>query len=209
MLFEGLLSIIAPREDENKQQHVATDASSEGAGFEAVAEGAGPLLVDYPKWEEVYEPPHEPRGSVIFVDDLLFNLGWFVRLVRKWLPDVAAYGTTEQFDPVKLYALKKYDVIIADVILPKLRATAWLEPYRDFLLENNIAIVFTSALPEDDFWTVAAMDGWDPSELCYYIEKPWSRERFVEIIRECLERSHRHNAPSESDPRRGGPAGSP
>ena len=153
--------------------------------------GTTPITEDVPirtLWVEKYEPEGmAPEGAIIFVDDFVFNLGWFVRLVRKWLPNVAAYGTLFQFDPVLVYNHQPFDVLIADVILPKQRATIWLRPYKEFLLDHGIATVFTSSLPEKDFWTVASVDGWQKEELCYYIEKPWDRDRFVEIIKHCLE----------------------
>ena len=136
-------------------------------------------------WFYQYVPPHAV-GRVGLLDINLVNQAWFVKIIKDNLPRVAAYTTFEK-PPIDCL-LSDIDVFVTEVVLPRERATRWLAPYRHLLARHKIAVVFTSQVPMKEFCTVAKLDGWQPSDYCHFLEKPWDVPTLLEVIRSCLKR---------------------
>ena len=139
-------------------------------------------------WFYAYEPEN-PVGRVALLDLNAVNLVWFVQLIKRNLPRLAAYSTYKKVDPAKV--LPEIDVFVTEVVLPKQRATIWLKPYQDLFGSDKTALIFTSMVPEKEFCTVAKLDGWRPNSYCHYLPKPWNVDRLLQVVVSCLEHKGR------------------
>lgn len=90
----------------------------------------------------------------------------------------------------KLQANGSYDLILLDLMMPRLNGYEFIERIGDAYPEHRPhIIVFTAAGKR-------GVDKIPPNAVCNSILKPFDLDTFIEIIGECLNRAHVTHSPS-------------
>jgi CheY-like chemotaxis protein len=124
-------------------------------------------------------------GKTILVidDDLAIRV--LLQAVLKRMQFTVALAEDGAVGLEKLRGNGKFDLILLDLMMPKLNGYEFIEKVREeFPAEKRPHIIV---------WTAAGKRGVEkipPEAVCNSILKPFDLERFIELIGDCLDGSH-------------------
>ena len=88
----------------------------------------------------------------------------------------------------KLQSGNTYDLILLDLMMPRLNGYEFIEQISQRYLENRPHIVVFTAAGK------RGVDKIPPNAVCNSILKPFDLDTFIEIITDCVQKSHETNA---------------
>ena len=92
----------------------------------------------------------------------------------------------------KLGAGSTYDLILLDLMMPRLNGYEFIEQITQRYADNRPHIVVFTAAGK------RGVDKIPPSAVCNSILKPFDLDTFIEIISDCVQKSHETNAESST-----------